>query len=173
MNFNLMFILRNMDFSSLPANVLVMVQDIVFDYENCSLEELTNLCRVSKAIYHDVMPYIYCDSYETCFTLTCKCSRQLQSNDIVYLCKPFSAKQSFSFDWRCMHCTLSSNLNKRLKGLGKGGKKIHSYGLIEVYEPNFRMCNAIIRKDNGKFRFCNSTNCCHLPKKHIKKQHIL
>ena len=149
-----------MNLTNLPPNVLEKVKDIVFNYAQCSMKELSNLCLVSKTIHNDVVPYIYCN-HKICFTLTCKCSRQLQRSDVVYLCKPFCDKKGFSFDWRCKQCTLLSDNNKRGKGFGKGCKKIHSYGVIDVHDTLFRTCNAVIKKGNQQFKFCRTFNCNH------------
>jgi hypothetical protein len=147
-----------MDFSELPINVLDMVKKDVFNYEQCSLKELSNLALVSKNTYRDVKPLIYSNNINF-YTLTCKCKRQLQRNDTVYLCKPFSKNKEYTRDWRCYHCTISSKLNLG-KGLGKGGRKLYSYGVIDIYEPSFRVCNVIVRKGE-KFKFCSSTSCLH------------
>jgi len=147
-----------MDFSKLPNNVLDIIKEDVFRYGQCSLKELSNLALVSKNVYNDVKSWIYCEDDIHFFTLTCKCQRKLQVSDAVYLCKPFADKKGYSYDWRCYHCTKSSKLNKG-KGLGKGGSRIYSYGVIDVYDPTFRTCNAILRKERGHLKFCNSTKC--------------
>jgi hypothetical protein len=147
-----------MDFSKLPENVLDMVKEDVFRYEQCSLKDLSNLALVSKVVNNDVKPWIYTEDDIRFFTLTCKCQRKLQTSDAVYLCKPFSDKKGYSYDWRCYHCTISSKLNKG-KGLGKGGIKIRCFGVVDMYDPTFRTCNAVVKKRERCFKFCNSTKC--------------
>lgn len=150
-----------MDYSSLPLNVLEKVESLVFNYEFCSLQQLTNLCLVSKQTYQEIKPLMYTKNNRPCFTLECKCTRTLKQNDVVYLCKPFNNDKGYTYDWRCIQCTLSSKLNKHRKGLGKGGMKIHCYGVIDVYDPMYRRCSAVVKKNEYNFKFCKSINCTH------------
>lgn len=147
-----------MDFSKLPENVLDIIKVDVFRYEQCSLKELSNLALVSKSVHNDVKPWMYCNDDTYFFTLTCKCNRKLHTSDVVYLCKPFSDKKGYTYDWRCYQCMILSKLN-RGKGFGKGGRKIHCFGVIDVYDPTFRTCNAVLKKGEFHFKFCNSTKC--------------
>lgn len=150
-----------MDISCLPAALIEKIERIVFDFEACNLKELTNLSCVSRQAHHDVEPFLYAEKKHKWFTLTCKCSNQLKQSDTAYLCKPFCDKQGYTFDWRCYECTMLSKLNRRGKGLGKGGMKISSYGVVDVYDPTYRTCSAVVRSGSCDFKFCRGLQCTH------------
>lgn len=147
-----------MDFSQLPQNVLEQVQEIVFKFEECSMKDMANLSLVSKQIHCEIKPYMYCN--DTWFPLTCKCSRQLQAGSLAYLCKPYSEKKGFSHDWRCINC-VSSSKRRMGRGFGRGGKRLHAYGVINVHFPCFKRCNAVVKYSEYDYDFCNLNNCHH------------